>query len=151
LNGNQPLISTYDPVDVTLAARSSKIENVIVDASPVVPPEYIFGKEPEHNWCFYFQKADFASQLGKWDDIVALGDEANRLAFSPEDRVEWLPFLKAYAITGKAEQLMQTAKRIVGDKFLRQQTCDMLTNIQEPLTPEVEQVIAVSYCKAAPK
>jgi hypothetical protein len=151
LNGNQPLISTYDPVDVTLAARSSKIENVIVDASPATPPEYIFGKEPEHNWCFYFQKADFASQLGKWDDIVALGDEANRLAFSPEDRVEWLPFLKAYAITGKAEQLMQTAKRIVGDKFLRQQACDMLTNIREPLTPEVRQVVTVSYCKAAPK
>jgi hypothetical protein len=151
INGNQPLISTYDPVGVKLAAPSSKIENVIVDASPIVPPEYIFGKEPEHSWCFYFQEADFASQLGNWDEIVGLGDEANRLKLSPEDRSEWLPFLKAYAITGNAGQLMQTAKRVIGDKFLRQQICDMLTNIQEPLTPEVRQVVAVNYCKAAPE
>jgi len=137
LNGNEPLISTFDSVDVKLAAPSSKIENIIVDASPVLPPEYIFGKEPEHNWCFYFQQADFASQLGKWDSVAALGDQANRLQFSPEDRSEWIPFLKAYAITGKADQLKQTAKRIVGDKFLR----------QEPLSPEIEQVIAVNYCK----
>ena len=147
LNGNEPLISTFDSVDVKLAAPSSKIENIIVDASPVLPPEYIFGKEPEHNWCFYFQQADFASQLGKWDSVAALGDQANRLQFSPEDRSEWIPFLKAYAITGKADQLKQTAKRIVGDKFLRQEACDTLTNIQEPLSPEIEQVIAVNYCK----
>jgi len=75
--------------------------------------------------------------LGKWDSVAALGDQANRLQFSPEDRSEWIPFLKAYAITGKADQLKQTAKRIVGDKFLR----------QEPLSPEIEQVIAVNYCK----
>jgi hypothetical protein len=149
INGNQPLISTNDPVDVKLAAPSSKIENVIVDATPVIPQEYIFGKEPEHNWCFYFQKADFASQLGKWDEIVALGEEANRLKFSPEDRSEWMPFLKAYAITANAEQLALTSKRVVGDKFLRQQACEMLTNIQEPLSPEVEKVIAVNYCKTA--
>ena len=151
LDGNQSLISTYDPVNVQLAAPSSKIENVIVDASPVVPPEYIFGKEPEHNWCFYFQKADLASQLGNWNDVVSLGEEAIRLKLSPEDRSEWLPFLKAYAITGNAERLMQTAKRVVGDKFLRQQACDMLANIQESLTSEVIQVIATDYCKTAPK
>jgi hypothetical protein len=149
LNGTQPLISTHDPVSVALAAPSSKIENVIVDAAPALPPEYIFGKEPKHAWCFYFQQADLAAQLGHWDEVGALGDEADRLKLSPEDRSEWIPFLKAYAITGKAEQLMQTAKRIVGDRFLRQQACDMLTNIQEPLTPEVEHVIAVNYCKTA--
>jgi len=148
-DGNQPLISSYDPVGVALAAPSSKIENVIADATHVLPPEYIFGKEPEHTWCFYFQEADLASQLGHWDDIVMLGDEVDRLKLSPEDRSEWLPFLKAYAITGKAEPLMQTAKRIVGDRFLRQEACDMLSNIQEPLTSEVKQVIAVNYCKTA--
>lgn len=149
IDGNQPLISTYDPVNVTLAAPSSKIENVIADASPVVPPEYIFGEEPEHNWCYYYQKADLASQLGKWDEVVALSEAAIRLDLAPEDRSEWLPFLKAYAITGNAERLAQTAKRIIGDKSLRQQACDLLTNIQAPLMPEVMQIIAVDYCKTA--
>ncbi|MHB8778077.1 MAG: hypothetical protein ACYC6R_09995 [Anaerolineales bacterium] len=151
IDGNQPLISTYDPVNVMLAAPSSKTENVIADASPVLPPEYIFGREPEHNWCYYFQKADLASQLGNWDDAVALGEEAIRLELSPEDRSEWLPFLKAYAITGSAGRLTQTAKRVIGDRPLRQQACDMLTDIQEPLTPEVKQVIDMDYCKIISK
>lgn len=151
IDGNQPLISTYDPVNVTLAAPSSKIKNVIADASPVLPPEYIFGREPEHSWCYYFQKADLASQLGNWDDAVALGEEAIRLELSPEDRSEWLPFLKAYAITGNAGRLTQMAKRVIGDRPLRQQACDMLTDIQEPLTPEVKQVIDMDYCKIISK
>lgn len=151
IDGNQPLISTYDPVNVKLAAPSSKIKNVIADASPVLPPEYIFGREPEHSWCYYFQKADLASQLGNWDDAVALGEEAIRLELSPEDRSEWLPFLKAYAITGNAGRLTQMAKRVIGDRPLRQQACDMLTDIQEPLTPEVKQVIDMDYCKIISK
>jgi len=151
IDGNQPLISTYDPVNVTLAAPSSKIKNVIADASPVLPPEYIFGREPEHSWCYYFQKADLASQLGNWDDAVALGEEAIRLELSPEDRSEWLPFLKAYAITGNAGRLTQMAKRVIGDRPLRQQACDMLTDIQEPLTSEVKQVIDMDYCKIISK
>ncbi len=149
IDGSQPLISGSDPVNVSLAAPSSRIENVIVDAEPALPPEYIFGKEPERNWCFYFQKADLASQLGEWKDAAALGEEAIRLDLSPEDRSEWLPFLRAYAITGNAERLAQTARRITGDRSLRQQACDMLTAVQEPLTPEVRQVIAVEYCKSA--
>lgn len=151
IDGNQPLLSTYDPVNVTLAAPSSKIENVIADASPALPPEYIFGREPEHGWCYYFQKADLASQLGHWDDVVALGEEAIRLEFSPEDRSEWLPFLKAYAITGNAVSLTQMAKRVIGDRSLRQQACDMLTDIQEPMTLEVKLVIDMEYCKITPK
>ena len=149
IDGSQPLISIYDPVNVSLAAPSSRIENVIVDAEPALPPEYIFGKEPEHNWCFYFQKTDLASQLGEWKDAATLGEEAIRLDLSPEDRSEWLPFLRAYAITGNAERLAQTARRITGDRSLRQQACDMLTAVQEPLTPEVRQVIAVEYCRSA--
>ncbi len=149
LDGLLPLISMYDPVNVAFAAPSSKIENVLVDAEPALPPEYIFGEEPEHNWCYYFQKADLASQLGKWEDAAALGEEAIRLELSPEDRSEWLPFLKAYAITGNAERLTQTARRITGDKSLRQQACDMLTSIDGPLMQDVKQVIALDYCKGA--
>ncbi|MBE0671353.1 MAG: hypothetical protein IH588_12250 [Anaerolineales bacterium] len=151
IDGDQPLISVSDPVNVALAAPSSRIDNVIMDAEPAIPPEYIYGSEPEHTWCYYFQKADFAAAQGDWERVIELSDEAAQLKLSPEDRAEWFPFLKAYAITGTSDQLSQTARRVVGDKFLRQQACDMLAAIQESLTPEVEQVIAVDYCKSAPE
>lgn len=145
--GAQPLISEYDPLNVSLVAPQSKIENVIVDAEPVSPPVYIFGKETERGWCNYFQAADLAAQIGDWVKVSVLGDEAIALSLSPEDRVEWLPFLKGYAITGDAETLKQLARRVVGEKAIRLQACEVLSSIEQPLSEDVRGVIEASYCK----
>lgn len=147
IDGAQPLLSEYDPVDVSLVAPASKIENVILDAEAASPAVSIFGKEPEHDWCYYFQKADLAAQLGDWDQVVSLGEETLALELSPEDRVEWMPFLKAYAITGNADQLEQTARRVIGEKSLRVQACEMLSRIEQPLSDDVKQVVDRDYCK----
>jgi hypothetical protein len=147
MSASAPLISEYDPVDVSLAAPRSKIENVIVDAEPVSPPEYIYGREPERGWCSYFQMADLAAQTGDWERVAALGDEAIALSFSPEDRVEWLPFLKGYAIRGDAETLKQLSKRVIGEKVIRLQACELLSNIEQPLNDDVKQVVDKDYCK----
>lgn len=141
------LISEYDPLDVSLVAPRSNIENVIVDAELVSPPENIFGDEPERGWCNYFQEADLAAQRGDWERVAALGDEAIALGFSPEDRVEWLPFLKGYAITGDADSLKQLARRIVGERMIRLQACELLINVEQPLTDDVKQVVDKEYCK----
>lgn len=142
-----PLISEYDPLDISLVAERSNIENVIVDAEPATPPVYIFGEETERGWCHYFQAADLAAQNADWERVVALGDEAIALSFSPEDRVEWLPFLKGYAITGNAETLQQLSKRIIGVRSIRLQACELLSNIEQPLTENVRQVVDKDYCK----
>jgi hypothetical protein len=145
--GAQPLISEYDPLNVSLVASQSKIENVIADAEPVLPPVSIFGEETARGWCNYFQAADLAAQIGDWEKVSTLGDEAIALSLSPEDRVEWLPFLKAYAITGDAETLKQLAKRVVGEKAIRLQACEMLSAIEQPLAEDVKQVVDKDYCK----
>ncbi len=144
-----PLISEYDPLDVSLVAPRSNIKNVIVESEPVSPPESIFGNDPERGWCNYFQEADLAAQRGDWERVGALGDEAIALGFAPEDRVEWLPFLKGYAITGDAESLKQMARRIVGERIIRLQACDILGNIEQPLSDDVNQVIDKDYCKGS--
>ncbi|MBV6390846.1 MAG: hypothetical protein KPEEDBHJ_00050 [Anaerolineales bacterium] len=149
MDAANPLISEYDPLDVSLAAPRSNIENVIVDSEPVSPPESIFGREPERGWCNYFQEADLAAQTLDFERVAALGDEAIALGFSPEDRVEWLPFLKGYAVTGDAESLKQLAKRIVGERTIRLQACEALQNIEQPLTDEVRDAVEVNYCKGS--
>jgi len=146
INGSQTLISNYDPSNMILVAPSSKIENVIQDVEPAFPSVTIYGDEPEHDWCYYFQKADAAAQMGDWDVVASLGDEAIRLELSPQDRVEWLPFLKAYAVTGNSERLKQMSKRIVGDKFLRDQVCDMFIEVQASLSEESRKLIDTAYC-----
>ena len=147
LTASNPLISEYDPLDVSLVAPRSDIANVIVDSEPVSPPEAIFGNDPERGWCNYFQEADLAAQIGDWERVAALGDEAIALGFSPEDRVEWLPFLKGYAVTGDDGMLNELAARVAGERVVRLQACETLNGIALPLDDNVREIINVKYCK----
>jgi len=73
---------------------------IISDAeAPVLPPA-LFGKEPPHEWCYYFEKGELARQNGDWEKVVALGDVARAQGFAPGDALEWLPFIEGYVLTG---------------------------------------------------
>jgi hypothetical protein len=76
------------------------------------PPTSIFGPEPEHTWCYYFEKAELASQEGDWSKVVALMEEAQSLGFSPADMKEYLPLLDAYLKTGDVEAALDLSLRM---------------------------------------
>ena len=93
IDGRHPFYSASDPGNVILVGNVSNIDNVLTGVEPSVPQEFAFGPEPLHSWCFYYEKAELASQAGKWDQVVSLGDEASRRGFHPVDQSEWMPFL----------------------------------------------------------
>jgi len=68
------------------------------------PPAAIFGAEPAHTWCYYYQKADLAAQSQAWPQITALWEQASADGFQPAASVELLPFIEAYARTAQWEQ-----------------------------------------------
>ncbi|HLO18768.1 MAG TPA: hypothetical protein VK206_28310 [Anaerolineales bacterium] len=63
------------------------------------PPKSIFGSEPEHGWCYYFEKAELASQYGDLSEVIHLMDEAKKQGLAPSDMKEYLPLLDAYLQT----------------------------------------------------
>jgi hypothetical protein len=70
------------------------------------PPLDVFGKEPGHNWCYYFEKADLARQEGDWQSVVSLGEQATQAGFIPGGHptipsYEWTPFVEGYAMVGR--------------------------------------------------
>ena len=72
-------------------------------------PTSIFGSEPQHDWCYYYQKADLARQFQDWQQIVALGDEVRTKGLAPSDKDEWLLFVEGYERMGRysdANQLL---------------------------------------------
>ncbi len=84
--------------------------NRIQDVPPQTgyPPVDVFGKEPDHNWCYYFEKADLARQAGDWQTVVSLGEQANQAGFIPGGHpatpaYEWTPFVEGYAMAGRLE------------------------------------------------
>ena len=60
------------------------------------PDPGIFGAEPQHTWCYYFEKADLARQFGDWKTVSDLGDQATDLEYGPGDSYEWIPFIEGY-------------------------------------------------------
>lgn len=73
---------------------------ILTDSAPPPMPAALFGREPPHTWCYYYEKAELARQKGDWETVVALGSQARAQNFFPGDALEWLPFIEGYVLTG---------------------------------------------------
>jgi hypothetical protein len=80
------------------ASALSNADQVLVSNGSMMPE--IYGPEPEHGWCYHFQKADLARQLGDWEQVVELGDRAFKLEDHPNNPVERFVFIEGYAHNG---------------------------------------------------
>jgi hypothetical protein len=93
----------------------SDLSRIIPDPAPVPPDTDIFGPEPEHTWCYYFQKADLARQTQDWNEVLDLYQQAKQSGFFPENGAEYLPLIEAYVQTGNwqnAYDLTLKARRL---------------------------------------
>jgi hypothetical protein len=70
----------------------------------------VYGPEPSHGWCYYFEKADLSRQFGKWDEVVSLGDKALKLSDHPNNPVERFVFIEGYANTGDWNTALKLSK-----------------------------------------
>jgi hypothetical protein len=75
-----------------------------ISALPGANPETrIFGEEPPRTWCYFFEKADLARQLGMWNEVRRLWGEATDGGFRAANGVEMVPFIEAHARLGDWE------------------------------------------------
>lgn len=85
----------------------SNLSRILPDPVVGPPDPDIFGPEPEHDWCYFFQKADLARQLQDWNSVIELYQEARDQGLTAEHGAEYIPFIEAYAQTGKWEKAYQ--------------------------------------------
>jgi hypothetical protein len=130
INGKWPLISGSDPDQIRLVGNYSKADSVIAGSNSPIPATFMFGPEPAHRWCYYFEKADLALQSEDWSAVGELGRQATAAGLHPEDWIEWMPFLQSYAVLGDEPLFTATAHRINGDPYARIQACSILTGMQ---------------------
>lgn len=67
-------------------------ENLIKQGPNIFPPVQIFGSEPAHNWCYFFQKASLSRQLNDWDQLASIRKEVVKKNLKPQNPDEWLVF-----------------------------------------------------------
>ena len=63
-------------------------------------PTDVFGTEPAHEWCYFFQKADLARSFGQWDEVTRLWKEVKQHGYQARYGPEYLPFIEAFAQRG---------------------------------------------------
>lgn len=90
-----------------------------------------FLSEPEHQWCYYYTKAELARQNHEWQEIIRLMEEAKAMGYQPSDPFEWLPYIEAQARTGNviaAEKM--SAELMISDKKIGKGVCQVWERIQ---------------------
>ncbi|MHB8856431.1 MAG: hypothetical protein ACYC6K_07415 [Bellilinea sp.] len=91
----------------------SNLDQIDLDAIPIAPDPLIFGKEPEHDWCYFFQKADLARQKQEWIEISTLMDEAFASGLDARYSLEYLPLLEAQYHLQDWDGYLETSQKIL--------------------------------------
>jgi hypothetical protein len=128
-NQNNPWLTGSEPAYAEFS-NPGQIEND--PPAPAIPPADIFGSEPPHDWCYYYEKADLAGQFKDWGQIVALDVAARQADLGPHDGTELMPFIEGLANQKqwqKAYQYTQAALHIDGDHFVHM--CSLWQRIKD--------------------
>lgn len=115
-----------NPLLYEVGNRSNINQIDLVNNENILSPEYIFGKEPEHDWCYFYQKASLERQFGNWNEVARLGDEAFSKDLRPTDGIELMPFLEAYIYLGREEDVKDMLSIIKSNNLQKNQMCFVL-------------------------
>ena len=123
-----------DPV-VAEVAPYSKAGRIQVGAQSPVMPATIFGAEPDHGWCYYYQKASLARQAGDWETVVSLADQVQSLGLNPQDLSEWMPFLEGLVRADRQQDAQPILNRFNKDDRQRYLVCQRFLAPDAPSDP----------------
>jgi hypothetical protein len=128
LDGSLPVYSESDSLLIQRVGGYSHIDRIVTSGEAHLPPTAIFGAEPAHGWCYYYQKAALARQEGNWKEVGRLYDEIIAKNLRPGDQSEWVPYIEGLVNQGRAEEAKALVnKEIKGREGLRYPLCSSLS------------------------
>ena len=133
LTGDEPLPPDL-PASLVKSIKLSHIDHVLGGGSnpPARPPAEL-GQEPPHDWCYYFEKADLAYQMGDWQQIVSLGDQAAKSGLKPAEMSEYNPFIEGYARQGLWDEAGKLTQAAWESSSAQTSVCSTWSRIQQSL------------------
>lgn len=165
-NTNQALALFYEPpgcvniadpeVDAALPQKPryfsevlplSDITRILPEiGSPAQPPEHILGPEPEHGWCYYYEKADLARQVGDWAEVVRLAGEARALntRLYEVNAPELVPYIEGFAHQGEWDDALSTTREAYELTFrMKRMLCTTWNRIEQDTEQSNDQQSAL--------
>ena len=119
--------------------------NLIVN-EPRAQMPVVYGPEPEHDFCYYFEKADLARQFKDWDSVVKYGESALSLSDHPFEPAEQFVFIEGYAHVGEWERAVDLSVNSyeVSQDVVGRMLCRLWRRIGEETAPSLERTAALS-------
>jgi hypothetical protein len=133
--------------DVRLIAKYSNVDLITTSGQQATPLAEVFGSEPPHNWCYFYQKMDLSRQMNDWKLTVDLAKQARSLGVEPADVSEWLPALEAYVYLNDMEHAKQIAKLIRDDKYSFTKMCAQYEALKEQPAEYDRVAVYEALCK----
>ena len=126
------------------ASVLSNADRILADDVSQMPE--IYGPEPVHGWCYYFQKADLARQLGDWGEVVRLADKAFKLDDHPNDPLERFVFIEGYAHAGNWKRAVKLSRESyqVSKEYVGPLLCQLWERIEAETVQDPERSDAFS-------
>ena len=148
LDGRRSEQAVSEPPEVRFIARYSDAELIDTAGNSVIPSSAIFGSEPPHHWCYFYQKIDLARQKLDWQAGADLADQAISLGLEPSDTSEWLPALEAYIHVNDTKQSRQIARLIRVNKDVHAGVCEQMKALEGQPADYDRDLLFDTLCKA---
>lgn len=110
------------------------------DEQGILPDRRVFGDEPLHDWCYFYQKMDQAKQGSDWARILALWAEATQQGFTPNNQFELVPVLAALQNTSRWSEALDLSRAMLSRQLnIRSVLCSYWVGRQAELFPNTLQ------------
>jgi len=127
IDGSLPVYSENETLLIQQVGGYSHVDRIIPSAEAPIPPAEIFGTEPPHDWCYYYQKASLARQMGDWQEVGKLYDQTLHLKLEAGDSSEVIPFFEGLVNLGRYDEARALYKKeIKGREKMRYPLCTFL-------------------------
>ncbi len=132
LDGRNLIFSPYEEDLVRRIAVVSNISLIKIKTEDDFhkPPQIIFGKEPPHEWCYYYQRADLALQQANWMSIRQIYGQTVQNGLKPADPLEWVPFIKAALELQDQSMLERISAELEEEVEFHSEVCALLNQSQ---------------------
>jgi hypothetical protein len=136
--------------DASLMREAAKLssDKWITDEATAQMPA-VYGPEPPHRWCYYFERAQLAAQLGDWSSVAHLGDTALGLDDYPNDPVERFVFVEGYAHAGQWSGALEqsTAAYRVSKQYVGPLLCTLWARIEQQTQASPQRAEALAQVR----
>lgn len=147
LDGRRQDQTVSEPFSIQFISKYSNVGLINAVGEQTIPPAVIFGSEPEHQWCYYYQKIDLARQQADWQAAAEFADQAFLLGLKPSDTSEWLPALEAYLHVQDSERSGQIVQLIAEDKGFYAGICAQLERLSGQPAEYDRELLTNALCK----